>query len=117
MRDLVSSGHETAGQSDPIQLDPRQRAWLEVSPAAVDTNVRALRRLLDPACALMAVVKADGYGHGAATVARAACMHVQSSEASAAGPSSPTDAASSRDAADAASSDRQTASATAAAAE
>ena len=72
MRDLVSSGHETAGQSDPSQLDPRQRAWLEVSPAAVDTNVRALRRLLDPACALMAVVKADGYGHGAATVAKAA---------------------------------------------
>ena len=72
MRDLISGGHETASQSDHSRLDPRQRAWLEVSPAAVETNVRALRRLLRPSCALMAVVKADGYGHGAATVARAA---------------------------------------------
>ena len=72
MRDLISSDHETASQSDHSRLDPRQRAWLEVSPAAVASNVRALRRLLEPSCALMAVVKADGYGHGAETVARAA---------------------------------------------
>ena len=51
---------------------PRQRAWVEVSAVAITANVRALRRLLAPGCGLMAVVKADGYGHGAVPVAQAA---------------------------------------------
>ena len=51
---------------------PRQRAWVEVSGPAITANVRALRRSMDPGCQLMAVVKADGYGHGAVPVARAA---------------------------------------------
>jgi len=51
---------------------PRQRAWVEVSEAAIQANARSLRRSLAPGCALMAVVKADGYGHGAVPVARAA---------------------------------------------
>ncbi|MGC6482658.1 MAG: alanine racemase [Synechococcus sp.] len=72
MPDLISSSQGPAGLCQPPPLDPRQRAWLEVSPAAIESNARALKRLLQPACALMAVVKADGYGHGAATVARAA---------------------------------------------
>lgn len=46
-------------------------AWAEVDLSAVRDNVRALRELAEPA-ALMAVVKADGYGHGAEPVARAA---------------------------------------------
>jgi alanine racemase len=46
-------------------------AWAEVDLAAVRANVRALRSLVAPA-ALLAVVKADGYGHGATPVARAA---------------------------------------------
>ena len=53
-------------------LDPRQRAWVEVSPAAVEANAMALCRHLSEGCRLMAVVKADGYGHGAETVAKAA---------------------------------------------
>ena len=63
------SSLETAAKTG---ADPRQRAWLEVSSSAVEANARALKRLLAPDCALMAVVKADGYGHGAETVARAA---------------------------------------------
>ncbi len=51
---------------------PRQRAWVEVCEAAVQANARSLRRSLAPGCQLMAVVKADGYGHGAVPVARAA---------------------------------------------
>jgi len=51
---------------------PRQRAWVEVSEAAIQANARSLRRSLAPGCALMAVVKADGYGHGAVPVAQAA---------------------------------------------
>ena len=52
--------------------DPQQRAWMEVSPSAVEHNTRAVKGLLALDCSLMAVVKADGYGHGAETVARAA---------------------------------------------
>ena len=54
------------------ELNPRQRAWVEVSPAAIEANARLLLNQLPQGCQLMAVVKADGYGHGAITVARAA---------------------------------------------
>jgi len=54
------------------RLHPRQRAWVEVDEAAISRNARSLRAFLAPACELMAVVKADGYGHGALPVARAA---------------------------------------------
>ncbi|MCP9839090.1 alanine racemase [Synechococcus sp. J7-Johnson] len=53
-------------------LHPRQRAWVEVDETAIEHNARALGRWLVPGSSLMAVVKADGYGHGAAPVARAA---------------------------------------------
>ncbi len=39
---------------------------------AIEGNVRILRAALPRACQLMAVVKADGYGHGAPWIARAA---------------------------------------------
>jgi alanine racemase len=45
--------------------------WAEIDLDAVRANVRALAGVASPA-ALMAVVKADGYGHGAVQVARAA---------------------------------------------
>ena len=51
---------------------PRQRAWVEVDAGAIEANARALCRHLGDQTALMAVVKADGYGHGAVPVARAA---------------------------------------------
>jgi len=46
-------------------------AWAEVSASAIEHNVRALVRDVAPA-ALWAVVKANGYGHGAVLAARAA---------------------------------------------
>jgi alanine racemase len=46
-------------------------AWVEVDLDAVRDNAAALAALAAPA-SLLAVVKADGYGHGAAPVARAA---------------------------------------------
>jgi alanine racemase len=45
--------------------------WAEIDLAAVRANVATFRELSRPA-ALLAVVKADGYGHGAVPVARAA---------------------------------------------
>ena len=49
---------------------PPSRTWAEVDLGAVRHNVRALRRRVG--VPLMAVVKADAYGHGAVPVARAA---------------------------------------------
>ncbi|MCF8036005.1 MAG: alanine racemase, partial [Desulfobacteraceae bacterium] len=44
--------------------------WAEIDLSAVARNVRALRGALSPGARLMAVVKADGYGHGSVPVAR-----------------------------------------------
>ena len=49
-------------------IDPKQRAWIEVSGKALETNVRQLRSKLSKNCKFMAVVKADGYGHDAKVV-------------------------------------------------
>ncbi|TMA55121.1 MAG: alanine racemase [Deltaproteobacteria bacterium] len=43
----------------------------EVSLGALRTNLRAARDLVGPAVKVLAVVKADGYGHGAVAAARA----------------------------------------------
>jgi alanine racemase len=51
---------------------PRERAVARVNLAAIERNVARLRRATGPGVALCAVVKADGYGHGAAPAARAA---------------------------------------------
>ena len=47
-------------------------AWVEVDLSAVRHNVAQSRRLLQPRCRLMAVVKADAYGHGIVGVSKAA---------------------------------------------
>jgi alanine racemase len=46
--------------------------WAEIDLDAIAHNVRELRRITDPSARLIAVVKADGYGHGAEAVARTA---------------------------------------------
>ena len=46
--------------------------WAEVDLDALSHNVRTLRAALSPGTGLVAVVKADAYGHGAVPVARAA---------------------------------------------
>jgi alanine racemase len=47
-------------------------AWAEIDLDAVDANVRELCRLIGPGVELIAVVKANGYGHGAVAIAAAA---------------------------------------------
>ncbi|MCX5232886.1 alanine racemase [Streptomyces sp. NBC_00233] len=51
---------------------PHRRAYAEIDLDAVRHNVRVLRAGIAPHVQLMAVVKADGYGHGALRCARAA---------------------------------------------
>jgi alanine racemase len=53
----------------------QQRAWVEIDRSALVHNVRQIRSLLAPDTQIMAVVKADGYGHGAIEVARTIIAH------------------------------------------
>ncbi len=58
------------GQGIP---EPPSRTWAEVDLGAIRHNVRALKRRANGSgTRLMAVVKADAYGHGAVPTARAA---------------------------------------------
>ncbi|MFZ5633196.1 MAG: alanine racemase [Bacillota bacterium] len=47
-------------------------AWAEIDLGAVSHNIREIRRVTDPRAEVMAVVKANAYGHGAVEVSRAA---------------------------------------------
>ncbi|WP_345244443.1 alanine racemase [Pontibacillus salipaludis] len=46
--------------------------WADISLDALSHNVHAFKNHTNPACRLMAVVKADGYGHGAVEIAQTA---------------------------------------------
>lgn len=57
----------------PIPRLPALRpCWVEVNLAALRHNLQYLRARLSPETHILAVVKADGYGHGAVAVAQAA---------------------------------------------
>ena len=49
--------------------------WAEINLGAYAHNIRELRRATQPQARLMAVVKANGYGHGAKEVARTALQN------------------------------------------
>jgi alanine racemase len=48
----------------------QQRAWVEIDLVALAQNVRQIRKLLAADIQIMAVVKADAYGHGAIDIAQ-----------------------------------------------
>lgn len=70
------SGKETPTFTDQQQCDAyawfSQRAWVEIDLGALSHNIRQLVQFLSPRTQLMAVVKADAYGHGSVTVAQTA---------------------------------------------
>ncbi len=47
-------------------------AWLEVDLSAISSNISAVRHLVGPKTDVMAVIKANAYGHGLEQVAKAA---------------------------------------------
>lgn len=51
---------------------PLRPAWVEINTQAIENNTRRLDALTGPNTELMAMVKANAYGHGAVQVARAA---------------------------------------------
>ena len=50
-------------------MEATARAWASLDLGALAWNLGQLRRLLPSGCQVMAVVKADAYGHGALPVA------------------------------------------------
>lgn len=43
--------------------------WVEISQEAFASNVRSLKKFIGPSCQILAVLKADAYGHHAASLA------------------------------------------------
>jgi len=70
--DINSLNQTNQSGNRRISSSLRQRAWIEISASAIRRNVKALRHILAPQTQLMAVVKADAYGHGAVSVAEIA---------------------------------------------
>ena len=56
----------------PVGFLQDSRAWVEVDEGAITHNTQLLRRRIGPHVKLMAVVKANGYGHGGSATAKAA---------------------------------------------
>ena len=56
----------------------KQLTWAEIDLSAYAHNIKELRRATQPPARLMAVGKANGYGHGAIEVARTALQNAGS---------------------------------------
>jgi alanine racemase len=71
MMDGVSSYTKSLILNDQGELSgfSCQRAWVEIDLEALASNVKEIKQLLSSQTRLMAVVKADAYGHGAVGVA------------------------------------------------
>jgi alanine racemase len=63
---------QTAGWRQVRLLRPGRPTWLEVDLEAIAHNVRRVVEVVGPEVAVLAVLKADGYGHGMLRVARTA---------------------------------------------
>ncbi len=77
LKERTSDDEDDPRQFDPEKLDridesDRRWAWTEIDLSAIRHNVLEVRSLLRPGTRLMAVVKADAYGHGAVQCARTA---------------------------------------------
>lgn len=55
-----------------MKIGSSRETWIEISLDNVENNIKNFKKLLSSDTALMAVVKADGYGHGAKEIAETA---------------------------------------------
>lgn len=62
--------------STPALLDPPPRCWVEVDLDALVHNASLCQKMAGPACGVMAIVKADAYGHGIGPVVSALANRV-----------------------------------------
>jgi alanine racemase len=61
-----------AAPTGAAALGSERATRAEIDLGAYEGNVRALRRALSPGTGVVAVVKANAYGHGATAIARSA---------------------------------------------
>ena len=54
-----------------FSVSPALRSWVEVDPGALGHNLAVVRRVIGPKPEILAVVKANAYGHGTAQAAKA----------------------------------------------
>lgn len=76
-RDFPASDSAAVPSFDPEKLslipgDERRWAWAEINLNAIRHNIAEARKRIGRGCRIMAVVKADAYGHGAVKVAKTA---------------------------------------------
>jgi alanine racemase len=63
-------GEQQRDRIEILKKLEQERAWVEIDRSALRHNVRQIGSLLAPATSMMAVVKADAYGHGAIDIAQ-----------------------------------------------
>lgn len=63
---------KNADMPDYVQCN-KNRAWTEINMSSLRHNVQVLQNALPAGCEIMAVVKANAYGHGAAEIS--ACLN------------------------------------------
>jgi len=64
--------HRPDGRPAVRVARPARPTWVEVDLEAIAYNVRQIKEIVGPEVQVLAVLKADAYGHGATTVARTA---------------------------------------------
>ena len=75
---IPSAGSDESGpvfdfaELDHIGETDRRWSWVEINLSAIQNNIMAIKGTLRPETMFMAVVKADGYGHGAVACAKTA---------------------------------------------
>src|SRR5579859_560130 len=73
--DIVRLPRTETGFDEVLSSSPSQSSWVEVDKSAIANNVRRIVEIIGPDVALMAVVKANGYGHGAVAAATTALLN------------------------------------------
>lgn len=60
-----------------MNIPPETRTWAEIDLSAIRDNLRVMREKIGPDSGVIAVVKADAYGHGMEAVAASLAKHVE----------------------------------------
>ncbi len=71
MANGIEHDEHNQNQHSAISNPPRP-TWAEIDLAASEYNIRRIRSLLAPSVKVLAMIKAEAYGHGMAGIARAA---------------------------------------------
>lgn len=75
MLETNTTAYQRAVLKNGMEQANLRGAWLGVDLVALAENLHTLKRTLKPGTRLMAVVKADAYGHGAVQIAEAALQN------------------------------------------